>query len=155
MSIAYIYFFYQVLHAPEVIHYMGVKWVILYSWNISLKKKLRICQIGEIIIIDNTQWSCKVYTCLYRPTRKETAAFCTLWHWTRHLWFISLANSPFNLCEGTKVVQYFSASGLSTDKHAVTVLDIVFGCYTAGSQSSNHLNSKDNYLRITVIKVLI
>ena len=28
---------------------------------------------------------------------------------------------------------FFSASELPADKHAVTILDIVFGCYTAGS----------------------
>ena len=43
----------------------------------------------------------------------------------------------FNL-GGTRIgslVRYlfFSADKLSTDKYAVTILDIVFGCYTAGS----------------------
>ena len=35
-----------------------------------------------------------------------------------------------------RLVRYFSVSELSTDKHAMTIFDVVFGCYTAGS----HLN---------------
>ena len=38
-----------------------------------------------------------------------------------------------NYVKEPRLVWYFSAPELSTDKHAVTVLDIVFGCYTAGS----------------------
>ena len=33
-----------------------------------------------------------------------------------------------------ELVRYFSASELSTGKHAVTILDIAFGYYTAGSR---------------------
>ena len=45
------------------------------------------------------------------------------------------AKRLFNL-EGTRIGSLlFLAEELSTDKHAVTILDIVFGCYTAG----NHL----------------
>ena len=34
---------------------------------------------------------------------------------------------------GPLVRYFFSADKLSTDKYAVTILDIVFGCYTADS----------------------
>ena len=43
------------------------------------------------------------------------------------------AKRLFNL-EGTRIGSLlFLAAELSTDKNTVTILDIVFGCYTAGS----------------------
>ena len=43
------------------------------------------------------------------------------------------AKGLFNL-EGTRIGSLlFLAAELSTDKYAVTILDIVFGCYTASS----------------------